>query len=184
MTPLMPDAPAPQNAMMQPPGGTPAGGMAPGGMMPPPNAMMAPQAAPAPAPSPAEIAEARKHLGAIMDALTSVASKPRGDLTKKDVFDAAAEMIAKGGFPTATSRQSLIVTLANMPDDEPALRKEIGRMMLRVAQVREAFHGVHGTGQPASNSQPTQANPAQFPPNAGQLAANPAQLAPTMPGAA
>lgn len=178
MTPLMPDAPqagaqagaqasGPQNALMRPQGGPPGGGGMPGGMMPPQNALMAQGAPPAPAPppSPEQVAEARKHLGAIMGALTKVAATPRGDLTKKDVFDAAAEMIARGGFPTAASRQSLIVTLANMPDDEPDLRKAIGRMMLRVAQVSDAFRGVHGAGESA----PLSASPPQAmgAPNAG-----------------
>ncbi len=139
----------PQNRFMLPQDGPPAGAPMAGGIMPPQNAMMAPGAAPAPPappPSPEQVDEARKHLGAIMGALTSVAKTPRGELTKKDVFDAAAEMIAKGGFPTPASRQSLVVTLANMPDDEPSLRKEIGRMMLRVAEVQGAFHQVHGPG--------------------------------------
>ena len=78
MTPVMPEAP--QNRLMQPQGGPPAPAGPPGGMMPPQNALMAPPGAPAPAappPSPEEVQEARKHLGAIMDALSSVASQAR-----------------------------------------------------------------------------------------------------------
>ena len=82
------------------------------------------------------------------------------------MFDAAAEMISRGGFPTPESRQSLIVTLAGMPEDEPSLRKEVGRMRLRVAQARDAFHPVHGTDQPSPMAQPGPAMPPGAP-NAG-----------------
>lgn len=142
-TPMMPDAPEPQNRMMAPQAEMAAPAMAAG-----PNAMMAaPQEAPAATPPTAEqVTEARQHLGAIVAALSKVASKPRGHLTKKDVYDAASDMIAEGGFPTAQSKQDLVVQLAKMPDDEPGIRSAIGRMLLRVTAVRSQFHQVHGEG--------------------------------------
>ena len=160
MTPVMPDAPELQNRMLAPPQGTAAGGVgAPGMMAPTP-----PPASAIPMPSKEQIDEARQHLGAIVNALQHVASLPKGELTKKDVFEAASDMIAKGGFPTAASKQDLIVTLSKMPDDEPGLRAAIGRMLLRTWEVRAQFHGVHGTGEPPVGAAMGQAPGA---PNAG-----------------
>lgn len=164
MTPIMPEAPQPPNRMMAPQGA----GMAPDGFGPgaapmaAPNAMMAPGGAPVPPgppPTPEEIMQSRKHVGVIMDGLLSLTSKPRGDLTKKDVFEAASEMIAKGAFPTPDSRQDLVVRLAALPDDEVDLRKALGQMLLGVASARGQLHETFGPGD--------QAAPMPGAPNAG-----------------
>lgn len=152
---MMPDAPAQPNGPMQnrmmapqgsmpPPQGAPMGGLPPGAMMPPQNAMQAPQPAPAPAPTPEQIAEGRQHLNAVRESLTALAARPIGHLTKKDVFDEAATMLSKGAFSTPEAKQSLIVQLAAMPDDEPDIRKTIGRMLLHVTGVTAQFHGQYG----------------------------------------
>ena len=143
---MQPEQPQAPNPMMQ--GGPPAGG-------PPPNQMMpgagGPQPPPAmPNPTPQQVAEFRTHIGAVVDGLLGLVSKPVGDLTKKDAFDAAAEMIAKGAFPTPETKQDLIVQLAQLPDDEPDLRKALGATLLNVSMIRAKLHEIHGPGeQPA-----------------------------------
>ncbi len=97
-----------------------------------------------PPPSPEEIKTLRQHVGAVVDGLRSLAAKPRGDLTKKDVFDAASEMIAKGAFPTPEAKQGLIGELAKLPDDEADLRKAIGGLLLQTSATQQAFHAMHG----------------------------------------
>lgn len=154
----MPDAPpGAQNAMMAPqaPQGMPqpqAPNMMMGGAPGIPPAAQLPQGAP---PTPEEIATSRKHVGAIMEGLSHLTSMPRGDLTKNDVFKAASEMIAKGAFPTSAARQQLVVGLANLPEDEPSLRKALGGMLLRVADARQQLHGVFGAGEPAQGGPPS-----------------------------
>lgn len=137
---------APTGGAQAAPGGFPAaagmpmqgqpqmGGAAPQGGAPPP-----------PPPSPEKVLEARKHVNAVLSGLTGLAAKPKGDLTKKDVYDAASEMLAKGAFPTQESKQQLITELAKLPDDEPKLRKVIGQLLLQVGGAREAFHGAFGS---------------------------------------
>lgn len=127
-----------------------------GQMMPPqaPNAMGAPPGGgggpslPAPPPTPDMINTARTHIGAIVSGLTGVLAKPRGELTKKDVFDAASEMIARGAFPTPESKQMLISELANLPDDEPDLRRALGTLLLQTADMKHRIHAMHGPGEP------------------------------------
>lgn len=166
MTPMMPDAPEPQNRMMAPamPAQGPVGGMgAPNGMMSPPNAMQAPAPPAAPPPSQAQIIEARQHAGAVVNGLAELTAKPRGDLSKKDVFDAASDMIAKGAFPSPSSKQELIAHLAGLPEDEPGLRKALGMFLLQASANRAKLHEVHGDG-----SAPMMAAPAMTgAPNAG-----------------
>jgi hypothetical protein len=121
---------APSNAMM----GAPSPSAAPSGFAPPP-------------PTPEIVNQARTHIGAIVDGLTDVLGKPKGELTKKDVFDAASEMIARGAFPTPESRQSLIAELAKLPDDEPDLRKALGALLMQTADVKHRVHLAHGPGE-------------------------------------
>lgn len=142
----MPDAPP--NAMMGPQGGPQALPSAMSGA--PPNMMMGAQPQQAPRgpvptpPTPDEINQARKHSNAIVSGLLELTSKPKGDLTKDDVFKAASEMIAKGAFPTSATRQGLVVELAKLPDDEPSLRKALGMFLLQTSAVRSQFHALHG----------------------------------------
>lgn len=116
------------------------------GMMTPPNAMQAPQAPPPAMPSPEDIAAARQHAGVIVHSLEKLVSKPRGDLTKKDVYDAASDMIANGAFPTAEMKQGLIVHLAGLPDDELSMRKALGQFLLDVSKTRSNIHAAWGGG--------------------------------------
>jgi len=96
--------------------------------------------------SPSQVKIGRTHIGAIVDGLMDLVNKPRGDLSKKDAFDAAAEMIAKGAFPTPESKQGLIVQLANLPDDERDLRTALGGMLLQFSEERDMLHQIHGPG--------------------------------------
>lgn len=100
---------------------------------------------PAP-PSKAAVDEARKHSDVMVTDLAKLTAKPKGELTKKDVFEAASDMIAKGAFPTPASRQSLVVELAKLPDDEPELRKALGMILLQASANREQLYKVHGPG--------------------------------------
>jgi hypothetical protein len=161
MNSMMPDAPPGAQALMQAPQGAPQPQAGAGAMMAPPNAMMgpqqapgAPQAPPGPPPTKAQIDEARKHSNAIVSGLMSLTSKPKGELTKDDVFKEASDMISKGAFPTPSSRQALIVELANLPDDEAGLRKALGAHLLAASAARQQFHGVFGTGAPAATQNP------------------------------
>ena len=153
MNSMMPDAPPGAQTLVQGPQGAPPPSPGQGAIIPP-NAMMAPQGAPAapqappgPPPTKAQIDEARKHSNAIVGGLMALTSKPRGELTKDDVFKEASDMISKGAFPTPSSRQALIVELANLPDDESGLRKALGAHLLAVSSARQQFHGVFGAGE-------------------------------------
>ncbi len=124
-----------------PSGGQPSALMGAGPPMPAPGAGNGMPAAP---PSPAEIKMHRQHVGAIVDGLRALAATPRGDLTKKDVFDAASEMIAKGAFPTPEAKQVLIGELAKLPDDEAGLRRAIGGLLLQTSATQQALHQAFG----------------------------------------
>ena len=140
---MLSDRAPPQNAMMTPPQGAPAVTPGPG-----PNAMTGvpqPPAAPAPV-SKEQIDQARKHADAMVDGLLGLTTKPRGSLTKQDVFEAASDMIAKGAFPSPSSKQALISELANMPDDEPGMRKVLGDFLLQVSANRAQLLKMHGPG--------------------------------------
>lgn len=126
--------PPPQTNGVMPPPGAPNAMMGPPGAAAPP--MGVPQAAPALPPTADDLKQARKHAGAMIDGLMGVLGLPPGKLTKKDVFDAASEMIAKGAFPTSESKQMLIKEMANLPDEEPALRKSLGAFLLNVAVAK------------------------------------------------
>jgi len=91
-----------------------------------------------------EIAGGHKAVEATMDGLIKLVSLPKGDLTKKHVFDGVSEMIAKGAFPTPESKQMLIGELAKLPDDEPAIRKELGKFLLATAEFRNHMHNAFG----------------------------------------
>lgn len=141
------NAPAPQaasatgpgmgNPMTSPEPQTAAGGMMGGGGPPaPPVAAAAPAGPP---PTPQQLRTARAHIDAIVHGLTGLVTKPRGELHKKDVFDAASEMIAKGAFPTSESKQQLIGELARLPDDEPGIRKALGGLLMQASAVERGL---------------------------------------------
>ena len=87
-----------------------------------------------------------------MDGLIALVSKPKGDLTKKDVFDEASTMIAKGAFPTPESKQQLITALANLPDDEMDIRKFLGKQLLALSTFRNHMHNSFGPPQGAAQN--------------------------------
>ncbi len=95
-------------------------------------------------PAPEEIAGGHRALDVTMDGLIKLVSKPKGDLTKKDVFDEASTMIAHGAFPSPESKQQLIGELAQLPDDEAGIRKILGQYLLHVAMFRDHFHNAFG----------------------------------------
>ncbi len=135
-TPLMPEA-AGQNLPRRPRPTTFQPAPAPA--LPAPSAVpQLPQAnTPPPSPvSPDQIKAAHTHVGAVIDGLISLANRPKGELTKKDVFDAASTMIARGAFPTPESKQDLITKLAAMPDDETGIRNAVGGFLMDVAANR------------------------------------------------
>jgi hypothetical protein len=155
----MSSAPAPGAPSTTGPGaGNPVAGPAqqappPGGAMggpaPSPLAMNAPMLGPPPRPpTPQEMRTARAHIDAIIEGLTGLVTKPRGELTKKDVFDAASEMIAKGAFPTPESKQGLIGELARIPDDEMGMRKALGALLMQSAMVEQRLGQVEQMHMP------------------------------------
>src|SRR5512146_1692207 len=88
-----------------------------------------------PAPDPAALADARNHMGVMIKGLLGLAAQPRGSLTKQSVFDAMAEMIANGAFSTPQAKQQLVAEMAQMPDDESAIRQTIGQHLLRLNEM-------------------------------------------------
>jgi hypothetical protein len=116
------------------PQGAPEG--APMGAPPP-----GPQGPPQPAQiDPAQLADARAHSAAMMQHLMALVAKPKGSLSKQDVFNAAADMIADGAFSTPQAKQQLVAEIAQMPDDESAIRQAIGGHLLKIAQTRDLIH--------------------------------------------
>lgn len=102
---------------------------------------------PAYAPTSDEIASGHQAVDATMDGLIKLVSLPKGELTKKHVFDSVSEMIARGAFPTPEAKQQLIGELANLPEEEGAIRKELGKYLLSVATFRNHMHNAFGPPQ-------------------------------------
>lgn len=98
-------------------------------------------------PNPNDIANGHKAVDATMDGLIKLVSTPKGDLTKKDVFDSVSDMIARGAFPTPEAKQQLIGELANLPPDEDGIRKILGKHLLAVATFRNHMHDAFGPPQ-------------------------------------
>lgn len=123
--------------------------MPPGNSFNTPNPGVQPQTQPsAYTPQPDEIAGGHRALEATMDGLIKLVGKPKGELTKKDVFDEASVMIAHGAFATPEAKQQLIGELANLPDDEDGIRKALGKQLLGIATLRSHFHTAFGPPQP------------------------------------
>ncbi len=136
MNPMMPgQTPAPGNQMMPQQGASPPmGGPQPASPPAPPAAV-----------TPEMVADARHQSKTLINGLLSLLNKPRGQLTKKDVFAEAADLISKGVFPTPQDKQALIAELAKLPDDnEKALRDAIGETLFHAAQHRSQIHAAHG----------------------------------------
>jgi hypothetical protein len=132
-----------QNRFMQ---GEPTGG-APQQPMPQMSGMPmggAPMPAPQ-APDPKQIEMARVHLREEFAGLRSLVEKPT--LTKKDIFSAVSDMIAKGAFPDRSSKQNLVAEMAKLPDDEMGLRKAVGARLLQVSTMIDQLHAIHGPGE-------------------------------------
>lgn len=138
MNSFMPSGPEPSPAApaAAPPMAQSAG---PGAPFAPPPQGQAPDE-----PSPQEKGLVKQRTGAVLDGLLALVAKPRGELTKKAVFDQAADMIARGAFPTPEAKQGLIVKLANLPDDEQQLRQALGQMALQIASIHHAVHTAWG----------------------------------------
>lgn len=108
-------------------------------------------------PHPDEIMGGHKAVDATMDGLIELVSLPKGELTKKHVFDSVSEMIAKGAFPTPEAKKQVIGELANLPDEEQGIRKVLGQYLLSVATFRNHMHSAFGPPQevnPLQQSQP------------------------------
>lgn len=97
--------------------------------------------------TPEDIARGHRVLDATMQGLIKLVSMPKGDLTKKDVFDEASAMIAHGAFPEPEDKQHLIVALASLPDDEDGIRKALGKQLVSLSQFQGQYHTVHGAPQ-------------------------------------
>lgn len=84
---------------------------------------------------PEQIAAARAHMGVVMEGLLGLAAKPEGSLSKRDLFNAAGEMIAQGAFSTPEAKQQLVAQLAQIPDDEASIRKAIGGQLMQLGET-------------------------------------------------
>lgn len=104
----------------------------------------APQQAP---PSPEELGQARADVKAMTAGLMSLAAKPKGSLSKQDVYNAAADMIGQGAFSTPQAKQGLVAELAQMPDDETAIRQIIGQHLMFLAHAQDRIHATYGPGE-------------------------------------
>ena len=120
--------------------------VSPGQMMPQgqptgvPGPQMAPQAS-----DPAMLQQAHKTLGVITDGLMGLIAKQPGTLDKQDVLGAAADMIKAGAFPDQPGRQALITELAQLPDDEGAIRQFLGQHLMTLADAHAQL-GAHLAG--------------------------------------
>lgn len=112
---------------------------------PPPQQQM-----PVTPPSQDQIDDAHTHAKVLTDGLMDLVNKPQGQLNKQDVFKMAADVIAKGAFSTPQSKQQLVAELAQMPDDEPGIRKMLGQFLLQSAQNQAMLH--HHFGPPGGQN--------------------------------
>jgi len=94
--------------------------------------------------TPEDIAKGHKALDASITGLIKLVSMPKGELTKKDVYDEASTMISHGAFPTPEDKQSLIGALAKLPDDEEGIRKALGTQLLAASQFQDKYHSHFG----------------------------------------
>lgn len=97
--------------------------------------------------TPEEIAKGHHALEAAMTGIIKLVSMPKGELTKKDVFDEASAMIAHGAFPGSEEKQQLIVGLAKLPDDEDGIRSMLGKELLHMSQMQNHYSSVVGAPQ-------------------------------------
>lgn len=97
--------------------------------------------------TPEDIAKGHKALDASITGLIKLVSMPRGELTKKDVYDEASTMISHGAFPTPEDKQSLIVALASLPDDEEGIRKALGKQLMAATDFQGKYHAAMGAPQ-------------------------------------
>jgi hypothetical protein len=90
------------------------------------------------------VAQHRGELAVVLKGLVSLAHKPTGSLSKRDVFDAVGDMIAEGAFSTPQAKQQIIAQLAELPDNEAVIRQAIGTRIAAAADLRDRFHAQHG----------------------------------------
>lgn len=133
-------AQAPENRMMGQPGmpgpntGAPMAGP-PGGV--PAGPQGGPQGGPAQAmPSPEAMRGAIEHNDIVIKGLLELLAKPTGSLSKKQVTDTAADIIAKGGFPGPEQKQALIVNLAGLKDTDKDIRADLTNMLTQLLDFR------------------------------------------------
>lgn len=94
--------------------------------------------------TPEEIAKGHKALEATLSGLIKLVSLPQGELTKKEVYDEASEMIAHGAFPGPEEKQQLIAALAGLPNDEEGIRKALGKQLLATSEFQGHYHAALG----------------------------------------
>lgn len=97
--------------------------------------------------SPQQLSDARVHMAVMMKDLAALAAKPPGSLSKQDLFNAAAEMIAQGAFSTPQSRQQLVAQIAQIPDNETAIRQAIGGHLMQLVRAQDLIHQHFGPGE-------------------------------------
>jgi hypothetical protein len=108
----------------------------------------APGAPAAPPPSPKQLRQFIEHADPVIKGLIELLNEPKGSLTKQKVADGAADIIAKGGFPTPEQKQALIVDLARVKNDDPDIRNDLTTMLTKLLDMRAQLVGLlrKGTG--------------------------------------
>lgn len=106
----------------------------------PPGPQGAPQQAPAPPQlTPEQIQTAHSQGEMFLSSLMDLVSKPRGQLTKQDAFQSAADLIGKGLFSDPQAKMKLVGQLTQLPDDETALRQALGQEVLQASHMMSGF---------------------------------------------
>ncbi len=94
-----------------------------------------PEAAPAsPQHSPEDISKSHDILDHYFNALVGLAGKP--ELTKKDIFGAAADLLGKGAFSAPEQQAAMMKQMMALPDDEQGLRAFVGQQILGVSEAK------------------------------------------------
>lgn len=89
--------------------------------------------------APDQIDAAHSQIKVVSEGLMGLASRPKGSLSKRDLYNAVGEMIAQGAFSTPEAKQQLLAQLSEIPDDEKAIRQAIGERLIRMGDFHQRF---------------------------------------------
>lgn len=117
---------------------------------------------PPPQPTPKEIADTHNNFEQMMGSLLSLTSRPEGKLSKKDVYSATADLMAKGMFPTPQAKAAVIGEIAKLPEDEAGIRQALGAHLMSLGdmhqQVGQVYPKPMAPAAPAAPQAPVMTN--------------------------